>query len=167
MTVTIPSILITTVSISFFILFLSHIFKHKHLLYKHGLYSICFLYIIIIARGFLPLDILFLSHTVILHSQPLLFFRNLLFFDFEIIPFIPFNMVFLIIIIWIIGFTIHNYMLFKQYFQTKKSISVLQDITDPEILHIFMTAKERILPGKNISIRLVSADFVPTPAIWA
>ena len=166
MDITISSYLSSAVSITVLVGVLLLILKKQSIMYRFGLGCIYFLVLLLLLRGFLPIEFYEIHLTHSIYSYKIIpWFKD--FFRQEIITWSSasitgFHVLFLV---YGIGVLVQLHRIFRGYYFSGKYISSLPDIKDIRITRILHTAHTAIYHDKECRFRVVSSEKFTTPAI--
>lgn len=159
----------SSIAVSLLTLFLLFLLKGKHTFLRFGITSLRLLAILIIVRGFLPVELLaptFPITQTIFSRKILPALRDLLLHPLWTAGASVLTPMILLVALWL---SVSFYCLFRKirgYLQFQNSLLSLPEISDPETLEILQTVLDSLFPNKNIKTRLVQSHGFISPAIW-
>ncbi len=159
----------SSIAVSLLTLFLLFLLKGKHTFLRFGITSLRLLAILIIVRGFLPVELLaptFPITQTIFSRKILPALRDLLLHPLWTAGAFVLTPMILLVALWL---SVSFYCLFRKirgYLQFQNSLLSLPEISDPETLEILQTVLDSLFPNKNIKTRLVQSHGFISPAIW-
>lgn len=166
MSISLSSIISSSISISVLIGILYLILKKMALMSRIGLKCIYLLVILILLRGFVPVEFTFIPLTKSFYSLKLFDIRE--FFVTPRFSIGAFSISFFTIFyfIWGIGFLYQMTVMVYDYGKCKRMLQRYEPITDPETCEIFQKAVSDIYPEKAPGFHLIASDIMSSPALF-
>lgn len=167
MAITISSYISSAVSIVILSSVLFLILKKETIMSHFGLGCIYFLVLLLLLRGFIPVEFYKIHLTRTIYSQKIIpFIKDIL--EKNIIDLEYFSITWMKVLIFIygIGVVIHLYKNIRGYYTTEKNIKAISEIKDLKIIEKKQRAYKKIF-GRDVNrVRIACSDKFRTPAIW-
>lgn len=166
MAITLSSFISSSISITILIGILFLILKKQTLMSRFGLGCIYFLVLLILLRGFIPVEFYSIPLTRSIYSYHILPWLNtsikqnlFILGAFAITPLT------ILYIIWGIGALLYLWHTFQGYFNLRKFYTSIPNLTDYKIKKIFNTAQNDLCIKNNSKFKIILTDTFDTPAI--
>lgn len=167
MDITVPSFISSSISISILIGLLAFVMKKNSRLSHMGLGCVYFFAILILVRGFMPIEFYSIGLTKTIYSYRVIpFVKNLFTKNLFVIGPLTITLLKICIIIWGIGAMIHFIKLIHCYLLSRKLFSILPQIVDKSVLAVFRDAYNKIQFKDTPIFKLIQSDLFSTPAIY-
>lgn len=166
MEISFSSILASVISISLLTCLLYWCIRKKDIVTHIGLGCMYVLLILILFRGFFPIDFTsgLTTSVYIRHGLPQL--RDLLLTEIFSLYTFAITPLRILLLIWFVGFILNAFTIVNEYCNIKKKLHSTPPVTDAIILATFQNALADTFSHRKPTIQLVCHDLFPSPALF-
>lgn len=167
MEVSFSSIFSSTLSVTLLILLLLLFLKQKLVVTRFGLGCLYVFLILILFRGFLPVDFYSIGLTTSIYSERILpWLRDFFIQERFVIGNYSVTLLKLLLALWILGSLIFALRLIKSAYTLKQRITSSEKVTDEKTLQIFQYAFETVFDKQTSVFQIVQNDDFGSPAVF-
>lgn len=167
MAITLSSFFASSIALTILVGILFLILKKHALMSRFGIGCIYLFVLLIILRGFIPVDFYEIHLTTSIYSESLFSVRTFFLTNLFFIGSFPVTLLTLLCFVWFAGFFVYLFRKVTGYIKLSKMIETLPEITDSTIQKVFKNAWKSLYLTKESPLKkVVSSNLLSSPAIF-